>query len=28
LTKLKDVIKVERLRGAPSGEREEQEAGA
>jgi guanosine-3',5'-bis(diphosphate) 3'-pyrophosphohydrolase len=28
LTKLKDVLKVERMRGAPSGEREEQEAGA
>ena len=28
LTKLKDVLRVERMRGAPSGEREEQEAGA
>jgi GTP diphosphokinase / guanosine-3',5'-bis(diphosphate) 3'-diphosphatase len=28
LTKLKDVLKVERMRGAPSGEREEQEERA
>jgi GTP pyrophosphokinase len=27
LTKLKDVIKVERIRGAPSGERKEAEGG-